>query len=575
MIKCYSLLILALMAPVMVFPAALDQDPDLSPDREHQQKETKAAVAAQDNVPSLFDLCKQELLKKGVPGSTEQEKKENTATILNLSPNLRTNLGSLFVPRLIFPSSIFPLEGKHISTLLHTQEREHDWVIINKKRDRIMLRNGKTIYVYDPRNPIVFASPLYTLNHSSQVFLVAFNQDGTRIITQDIDCSHRPVVDTLHVWDAHDGKPLYSFSNKGINDIAFNPSNKDHIIVACDDKAYICDIKEKCVVHTLQQPYKPTKATSVAYVPNSNLVATGFESHIFLWDTNTGNLSSYFYSGHCGHIKKLSSSANGSRLIISEERSGSVSIWNIHTQELVCCIRPYSYDKHVVAIALNADGSLAITGHDHGEVCIWDANTGHLLYVLPHKDGAFDLSCYINSVSFDEHNNDQIVVSTHSGVWIWDLSSLKKLAQGDVTPEQSKLLKLLSDEVEKESHHYWLRTHYYQIRNTCYEIKWFLKAFAGVIFLGRPHLHDYSLQYPCALYPLDLSILARKHNIPVQDLRKALDSFDPEVKQYIIKKYNIQTDWFYWLTRPVVLKSAAGVVLAGLTTYLGWKLFKK
>lgn len=177
------------------------------------------------------------------------------------------------------------------------------------------------------------------------------------------------------------------------------------------------------------------------------------------------------------------------------------------------------------------------------------------------------------------------------------LLSCEKLVKSKITQEQYKLLHLLAKQ-DKYAHKdafsmgrfayrltvianynaswgdgmsfmfmhdrpLWLRMHYANIR-----------AIINKEHRKPENKNDLHTAF-YTLYPLDLSILARKHNIPVKELRKALDSFDPEIKAHIIKTYNIKTDWFYWSTRPALLYSAAGIAVAGLGVYLGWKLFKR
>lgn len=550
-------LLFTLMAPAMVFSMGLEANGLELFNKESKEKDTKAVIAQQ-----------------------EEEKKKAYYPLDCFSSDV-FRLMTEFIPlEDKIPQRLFPLPGTKFYVLFPDRQ-SYTGTEFNCKTKCIseyseyVVGKQKILHIYDATGNV-----LQMLEHENTIKFAKFSEDGTRILTISMLDLH----DTVHVWDVETGKQLYSFSNNTLTKANFNPTNNNQIVISCsDDVIRICDVTRQQIIGTLEHNLKYNIGIlSVAFHPHGNYIATSTWNHtLILWDINTKTVIHTFKSGAAHYsVNIVAFSADGSRLIAATYDSiasahGSIHVWNTTTFAL-----EYSMElnREIYSMALNANGSLALVGLDHGTAWVLDLNskTNKIIYELHYPDVHNKNYKKINSVSFD--GDDRVITSDFEGLIIaWDLKPFKKLAQGKITQEQYKLLNLLA-----QHDTYCTNTLMPRIQRTidCYKIfdrRSFSLSIKNQLAALKIRWNAEIDSIRCyALYPLDLSILARKHNIPVKELRKALDSFDPEVKQYIIKKYNIKTDWFYWCTRPAVLYSAAsGAVVAGLGTYLGWKLFKR
>jgi WD40 repeat protein len=150
--------------------------------------------------------------------------------------------------------------------------------------------------------------PLFALTNFKRPSQVGFTPDG-------IILAANGVGDTIGFWDAMTGKPLRPFdtSPQGPNHFAFSPDGK--IIATCGLELIKLRAGET------------VSGASEMRFSDGKPVAAGFES-IKLWDRATNNLIRTFVTGIVDSI----SFSPDSKKLVSADRKGTISIWDISSQ---------------------------------------------------------------------------------------------------------------------------------------------------------------------------------------------------------------------------------------------------
>ena len=227
--------------------------------------------------------------------------------------------------------------------------------------------------------------------HSDWVRSVAFNHDGSRLVSASYDT-------TCKVWDANTGT----------------------------------------VIHTLEGHSDAVR--SVAFNHDGSRIVSGSlgsDKTCKVWDANTGDCLKTL-EGHSEGVNSIAFNHDGSR-IVSGSLDMTAMVWDANTGE---CLTIVSHSDHgnpnfsvqrnqdglgwrrsrilvpVLSVAFNHDGSRIVSGSEDKTCKVWDANTGGCLQTLEgHSDE-------VTSVAFSPHSSDLVVSSSLDGyIKLWSVSS--------------------------------------------------------------------------------------------------------------------------------------------------------
>ncbi|MGE5659307.1 MAG: S-layer homology domain-containing protein [Actinomycetota bacterium] len=116
---------------------------------------------------------------------------------------------------------------------------------------------------------------------------------------------------------------------------------------------------------------------SVAMSPNGQILASGSNREIKLWNVQTGEVLRTL-SGHTGNVWSVAFSPDGKSLI-SGSGDGTAILWDINTGQIR---RILSHSGWVNAVGFSSDGKTAISCSHNKGIKLWEVQTGKLLNTL-------------------------------------------------------------------------------------------------------------------------------------------------------------------------------------------------
>ncbi|MHC4211750.1 MAG: protein kinase domain-containing protein [Planctomycetota bacterium] len=219
----------------------------------------------------------------------------------------------------------------------------------------------RTIRVWDTAT----GANLKTLQgHDESATAVAFNSDGSRIVSADDT--------TIKLWDTATGNELRTLQGheSGVLAVAFSPDGK-RIAAACwDATAKLWDISNG----TGPQVFKHKElVTSVAFAPDSKRLASGSsDATIKLWDVQSGAELNTL-RGHAAGVHSLAFSPDGRR-IVSASGDKTIKVWvpDIDNEYMTLQVRDHEVDY----IEFSPDGKRIVSSSKHEGIKAWDPATG-------------------------------------------------------------------------------------------------------------------------------------------------------------------------------------------------------
>lgn len=254
-------------------------------------------------------------------------------------------------------------------------------VAFSRDEKLILTAGGDQARVWDAETYEPVTEPL---KHGGALHSAAFSPDGTRLVTAADD-------GTARVWDVRTGKVLLAVGHgKGLLSACFGPDG-GRLLTAGGRAARVWDAATG--VRLLDLPHKfPVRFA--AYSPDGARLFTledpseknRFEPVDFtkntghLWDARTGKLVAHITVDLASDIKTRSPaafSADGKKLITAGW--GYASLWDAATGQRLRRLSPIESSEHPTytnSLALNADGTRAVTTYFPGRVQAWDAESG-------------------------------------------------------------------------------------------------------------------------------------------------------------------------------------------------------
>lgn len=221
---------------------------------------------------------------------------------------------------------------------------------------------------------------------------------------------------------------------------------------------------------------------SLAFSPDSQLLAFILGKSIKLWDPNTGELR-YVLHGHLNSVLSLAFSYN-SQLLASSSYDKTVKLWNPNTGEL--CQTLEGHSDLVRSVAFSPDGQLLASGSHDTTIKLWDLRTGGLRQTLDNHEMRHTFSLhYLPALSVLFSPDGQLLVSTFEKTTkLWDPSTgeLRQTLEGHSdlvwTGNNTQQLSILENQwiFFHGRMVLWLPSNY---RPTCLAFK------AGVLALGH------------------------------------------------------------------------------------------
>ena len=240
-------------------------------------------------------------------------------------------------------------------------------------------------------------------NHSKAVTSVAFSPDGKTLASGSEDKTFK-IYDLDTGFERHSRREGYS-----IDSVAFSPDGKKlavgywGTVSILEDQREIFDLKgHSGEIH------------SVAFNPDSTILASGSEDGIRLWEVSSGELIDYL-DRHNETVNSVAFSPDGINLASGSD-DNTVNIWDIVSGTNITL----EHSKAVNSVAFSPDGTtLASCGSDG--IKLWEVSSGELIINLTARSNWF------KSVAFSP--DGKILASGGwAGIKLWDVATQKEIA---------------------------------------------------------------------------------------------------------------------------------------------------
>jgi len=161
---------------------------------------------------------------------------------------------------------------------------------------------------------------------------------------------------------------------------------------------------------------------SVAFSPDSTVLASGSDTTVQLWDVATGQLQQTL-EGHSSRVCLVAFSPD-STVLASGSGDATVRLWDVVTGQLRQTLK--GHDSRVCLVAFSPDSTVLASGSGDATVQLWDIVTGQLRQTLKGH------SSWVCSVAFSP---DLTVLASGSGdatVRLWDIvtGQLRQILKG-------------------------------------------------------------------------------------------------------------------------------------------------
>jgi len=243
--------------------------------------------------------------------------------------------------------------------------------------------------------------------HTGQVWAVAINHNGTRVVSGGED-------KTVRIWDTEDGAEimvLHGHTDR-VKCVAFSPDSKI-IASACDSRTIkLWNATTGAEIRTFTS--SQGGGWRVAFAPDGKRIASsGINGAIKILDMATGREVQTLATGS-SHIRSLSFLTNGDRLVFS----GSAS--DIEVSDLGETTRAMILRGHissVLAITCSSPDMWIASGGIDATVRIWDVKTGSIQTALSGH------ASWVHSVTFSPDARLLASGSADGTVRVWATSA--------------------------------------------------------------------------------------------------------------------------------------------------------
>jgi WD40 repeat protein/serine/threonine protein kinase len=217
--------------------------------------------------------------------------------------------------------------------------------------------------------------------HQAGVGSVAFSPDGTKLATGSGD-------KTARVWDAATGQALVC--HRGhlgiIGGVVFSPDGRLLATTSADGTIKIWRSTADAEAAVLRGHTDIVWDVKVS--PDGRTIASvGDDGTIRLWDIDTHG-QRLAIRAHDTGVGALDISPDGQRLVSGGARDHLIKIWNVRTGALMRTLAGHTAPAQVVAYSPNGKHIASVSASFHGEigyipgeVIVWDAETGTIVFV--------------------------------------------------------------------------------------------------------------------------------------------------------------------------------------------------
>ena len=261
--------------------------------------------------------------------------------------------------------------------------------------------------------------------HEDTVWAVAFNHDGTKLVSGGAD-------NKAILWDVDREEAIAELGgHKGdVWVLAYSPDGSRIATGAVDGKVKLWDGDSAAELATLSD--HDSIIMYVSFSPDSKRLATCADNKVFVYDAEKGGLVSKL-DGHKGLVWDIHFSPDSSR-IVSAAEDGTAHIWNVATGEALCIVQEHT--GPLWTARFSADGKRVAVGGFDCTVAVCDSFTGELHYMVGKENPAI-----VNNLAYTGEGDLLAAACADGTVKLWDALSGERVA--DFQGHEDKTKKVL------------------------------------------------------------------------------------------------------------------------------------
>ena len=279
-------------------------------------------------------------------------------------------------------------------------------IVYSPDGSRIAVASGIGIWLYDAQTCEELA--LFT-EHKSSVFGVAFSPDGETLASAHLD-------EVVRLWSVQSRELLRSLKGhtNRVLSVVFSPDGET-LASGGWDRTVLWDVKTGELLHSLigipgggqmqigdeeyYVHYVPSRdgVRSVAFSPDGETLASGYDENIRLWDVQIGeqiriiDIDDSKESLRGVHTLSVVFSPDGETLA-SGSSDNTVRLWNAKTGRQIHTFN--GHESYVSSVVFSPDGETLASGSLDNTIRLWNTKTGtHFRTLIGHEGG-------VNSVAF-------------------------------------------------------------------------------------------------------------------------------------------------------------------------------
>ena len=275
-----------------------------------------------------------------------------------------------------------------------------------------------TVRLWDTRSGNLLHPPF--ADHAGRVLSVAFSPDGRILATGGFD---RRIFLYDLLTDSAIGEPLIGHDN-WVRSLRFNAEGNRLYSGATGGGLIRWDLANRLTFdgHT-------DRVRSVALSPDgTQLVTTGFDRRILLWDAGTGEYQGELPSPHERSIIQVAYSPDGKKLA-TIDAGNMVVIWDMVRRTTLHAPIVLPGETVLIGLAFSPDGRYLATGDFLATITILDANSGELICSRENAHDGWALT-----LAYAPDGKTLASGGTDGTIRLWDIEKVTQACMEEINP---------------------------------------------------------------------------------------------------------------------------------------------